>query len=104
MPPVNRWVIFYADGSTFTSDDGTWAEAPVFGVYCVVYYDVNGYQLRQREGEDVSLYRWLGPQPTAVVELEGTPVGMDTTVKMGLWTDNESWWRLHDATTWRSTP
>jgi len=30
--PVERWVIFYADESTFTSEQGPWAEAPPFGV------------------------------------------------------------------------
>lgn len=29
------WCIYYADRSTFSSDDGSWDEAPTDGVICV---------------------------------------------------------------------
>ena len=67
-------------------------------------YDTRGYATIDRQGRDVSLYRWRGPQPTGVVDVEGTPVGMDHSVKMGLWTDDESYWRVHDAVTLAVTP
>ena len=96
MLKVDRWVVYYADGSTFTSEQGTWAEAPPFGVFAVVYYDPEGRKLTDRQGKDVSIYQFPGDKPTHVVDVEGTPVGMDIDVKMGLWTDNESYWRVHD--------
>ena len=33
------WRIFYSDGSTFSSEDGTPHEAPIDGVVCIVYPD-----------------------------------------------------------------
>jgi hypothetical protein len=85
MLPVERWTIFYADGSTFASDDGSWAEAPPFGVQAVVYYRVDGSTLFQQEGRDDSIF-WF----------EGNPEGCERSVKMGLWTDGASYWRVHD--------
>ena len=85
MIPVKRWTIFYADGSTFTSEQGTWAEAPPFGVTCVVYYNAEGV-LFQEVGND-----------EGVVEYLGEAEGCDYPVKMPLWTDGESYWRVHDA-------
>ena len=58
MLKVDRWVVYYGDGSTFTSEQGTWAEAPPFGVFAIVYYDVRGYKLVQMEQCDDSQYRW----------------------------------------------
>lgn len=87
MLPVERWTIFYADGSTFTSDQGTWAEAPPFGVICVVYYNASGVTF-QEVGND-----------HGVVVYEGRAEGCDYPVKMPLWTDGESYWRVHDAAT-----
>lgn len=86
MLPIKAWRIMYADGSSFTNGDGTWAEAPPFGVQCVVYYHIyNNKQLRTidsgREGNDI--YVWEG---------EGENEGW----KMGMWMDTEGLHRIHD--------
>lgn len=84
---VERWAITYADGSRFTSDDGTWAEAPAFGVFAVVYYDVSGKRLVQMEQCDDSRYRAIFEG----IEAAGNPV------KYGLWVDNDTYHALFDA-------
>jgi hypothetical protein len=33
---VSDWALYYADGSTYTSDDGPWSDAPSWGVQAVV--------------------------------------------------------------------
>jgi hypothetical protein len=33
------WKVYYADGSTFSDEDGPWEEAPADGVACVVVRD-----------------------------------------------------------------
>jgi len=93
MLPVKAWTIHYADGSTFTSEQGSWAEAPPFGVHAVVYYHPDGQVTRQEVGDDVSVYEHVG-----------LPEGSDAHAKMGLWTDGESYWRVHDAVTRAVTP
>ena len=37
-----EWRIYYDNGSTFGSDDGPWAEAPLDGVACIVRVDGEG--------------------------------------------------------------
>jgi hypothetical protein len=93
MLPIRSWRIYYADGSTFSSDDGTWAEAPPFGVQCIVYYHVPEGVTFQEVGDDVSIYEFVG-----------LPEGTDEHAKMGLWTDGESYWRVHDAVRRSVTP
>lgn len=81
MLPVKSWRIIYEDGSEFTSKDGSWAEAPPFGVQCVVYYDVDADRLTVDGGEDDGhIYTYEGEQG----------------VKMGLWMDTEGYYRLYD--------
>jgi hypothetical protein len=82
--PVRSWRVHYADGSTFSSADGTWAEVPPFGVQCVVYYHVPPYVTLQVEDGDPSVYRYEGPEG-----YEGP--------KMGLWMDTEGHYRIVDA-------
>lgn len=93
MLPVKSWCIYYADGSTFNSTMGTWAEAPPFGVQAVVYYHEPTGVTIQEEGNEVSIYEHIG-----------LPEGSDQHAKMGLWTDGESYWRVHDAVTGEVTP
>lgn len=86
MLPVDRWKIVYADGSEFTSEQGTWAEAPPFGVFAVVYYALPDSDMR-----NVSMNK-------DVYEYEGHVVGDDVTpVKFGLFVDGDTYYRLHDA-------
>lgn len=91
MLPVKSWRIYYADGSTFSSTDGTWAEAPAFGVQVIVYYHVPPYKTLQTEGDDTSIYYYLGED-----NLEGH--------KMGLWMDEEGFYRIVDAAIESSEP
>jgi hypothetical protein len=93
MLPIRSWRIHYADGSTFSSDDGTWAEATPFGVQCIVYYHAPEGVTFQEVGNDVSIYEFVG-----------LPEGTDEHAKMGLWTDGESYWRVHDAVRRSVTP
>jgi hypothetical protein len=44
MLPVTGWKIFYADGSTFSSDDGPWRDAPREGVQAVTIYHEPPYR------------------------------------------------------------
>jgi len=92
MLPVERWTVFYADGSTFTSEQGTWAECPPFGVQAVVYYRTDGRAM-QEVGNDLG-----------VVEYLGHAEGCEGIVKMPLWTDGESYWRVHDLASRCFTP
>jgi hypothetical protein len=83
--PVKAWRIYYADGSTFTSDDGTWAEAPPFGVQAVVYYHIpEGYKTVDTGGDE-GVVRWL----------DGSEVHPDYQgIKLGLWIDREGCYRI----------
>jgi hypothetical protein len=92
MLKVERWEVFYADGSIFTSDQGTWAECPPFGIQAIVYYSPEGVTF-QEVGQDDSIYHYIG-------EAEGC----DEPVKMGLWTDGETYWRVHDLAKRSVTP
>lgn len=85
IPPVNRWVIFYADESTFTSDDGTWAEAPGFGLFAVVYYRVDGTRHTQMEQHNNSQFVRFECEEAA-----------GQAVKFGLWVDNDQYYKLFD--------
>jgi hypothetical protein len=88
MLPIKAWTIYYADGSKFTSQDGTWAEAPPFGVQAVVYYHVDGVDFNM----DRDVYYYRGE------EAGGKPW------KMGLFTDGESYWRVQDLVMKETTP
>jgi hypothetical protein len=96
MLPVLSWVIHYADGSTFSSDSGFWAEAPPFGVQAVVYYhvpDSDGLRRVTVDGghDNGDVYIWEGDG-----HLEG--------VKMGLWMDRDGYYRIADLASRRTTP
>lgn len=82
MLPIKSWRIYYADGSSFSSTMGDWAEAPPFGVQCVVYYHTDGKTIHT-EANDESRYLYLGED-----ELEGH--------KLGLWMDSEGYYRVID--------
>jgi len=80
MLPIKSWRIHYADGSTFSSDDGTWAEAPAFGVACIVYYHIPPYKTLQTEASGTYIY--LG---------EDIPNEIH---KIGLWMDTEGYYKI----------
>lgn len=83
MLPIESWRIFYADGSTFSSEDGTWAEAPPFGLTCVVYYHAPPHKTLDSGGTEGVLY--FQSEEFA-----------DTDVKLGLWVDGETHYRVMD--------
>lgn len=92
MLPIRAWRIFYADGSSFDSTMGTWAEAPPFGVQAVVYYHADPYKTvdggrnsHDRPGpNEGDVYVWLGE------DTHPDYAGM----KMGLWMDREGFYRV----------
>lgn len=104
MMKVDHWIVYYADGSIFTSDQGSWAECPPFGVAACIFYDIEDRVLVSRSQRDVSIHYHPELEAEEWVEIEGVPVGMDVPVKMGLWTDDDSYWRVHDLVRRRVTP
>jgi hypothetical protein len=91
MLKIKSWRIYYADGSTFDSTMGKWADAPPFGVQCIVYYHPDGWKTIQSEADDKSVYTFLGEE-----ELDG--------VKMGLWMDSNGYYRIIDLANKSSSP
>jgi hypothetical protein len=83
MLPVKAWRIFYADGSTFDSSQGAWADAPPFGLACVVWYHEPPFKTVDTGGT------------SGVVTFQSEEfAGSD--VKLGLWVDGESYYRVMD--------
>ena len=77
MLPIKAWRIYYADGSTFSNKDGSWAEAPPFGVQCIVWYhDPAPFKTIHAERNDEAIYVWQGDDHEKHPE-----------VKMGMWMD-----------------
>lgn len=91
MLAIKSWRIYYADGSTFSSNDGSWAEAPPFGVQCVVYYHVGNFKTLDVKAVDDSVYQYLGEADYEEV-------------KMGLWMDTEGFYRIIDLAERSSNP
>jgi hypothetical protein len=91
MLPIKSWRVFYADGSTFDSTQGSWADAPPFGVVCVVYYHTPPFKDLHVEANDESLYYFQGE-------------GDNADVKMGLWMDDEGFYRILDLARKSSEP
>lgn len=101
MLDIESWMVFYADGSTFSSEDGSWAEAPAFGVACVVYYHPNDRITVQTEAHDISVYEWWPvdvPRPTGVGQVS------DGETKMGVWISDEKFYTLINRATRQVTP
>ena len=80
MLPIKAWRVYYADGSTFDSTQGTWAEAPPFGVQCIVWYHEPPRKTLDGGLDDGDVY-----------VMEG-----EADVKMGLWMGTEGYYRIHD--------
>lgn len=93
MLPVRGWRIYYADGSTFTSADGTWAQAPPFGVQMIVYYHVPPYKTID-SGGDEGLMVWAGDDTHP--DYAG--------IKMGLWMDRTGFYRIQDLASRSTAP
>lgn len=91
MLPIKAWCIFYADESTFSSEDGTWAEAPPFGLTCVVWYHEPPYKTLDTGGVE------------GVVHYQSDEFA-DTDVKLGLWIDGDDFYRIMDLAARSVTP
>jgi len=83
MLPIKAWRIYYADGSTFTSEDGAWAEAPPFAAQAVVYYHEPPYKTIDNGGTEGILYYQ-------------SDEFADTDVKLGVWVDGDTHYRIMD--------
>lgn len=100
MLPIRKAIITYPDESTYTiPDDGTWAEAPPFGVQCVTYYHVAEPDRLQRitvdGGENLGdIYVWLGTETHPDYHNH----------KMGMWMDREGYYRIYDLARRRVSP
>lgn len=46
LPTVLGWKLFYGDGSTYSSKQGAWEDAPAVGVQVVNVYFEGGFVLR----------------------------------------------------------
>ena len=71
MLDTEKWRIYYSDGSTFGSEDGTWENAPGRDVQIVLFRDpVLGWTIRHggRGGSPCDYFR---------MGADGTVVGMD---------------------------
>lgn len=92
MLPIKAWRIYYADGSTFDSTQGSWAEAPPFGVQCVVWYhEPAPFKTIERCASDDSIFIYRGE-------------GEDEGLKMGMWMDSEGLYRIHDLAKKSTSP
>lgn len=94
MLPIKAWRIFYADGSSFSSEDGSWAEAPPFGVQCVVYYHLPPYKTLDGGYNNGDVYTWQGKDSHS--DYEG--------IKMGLWMDREGAYRVQTLALQSTSP
>jgi hypothetical protein len=95
MLPIKSWKIIYADESEFTSEDGTWAEAPPFGVQCVVYYHVpEPYKTIDGGRDNGNIYLYFGERIHP--DYQG--------IKMGLWMDRDGAYRIQDLATASTAP
>ena len=80
MLPIIGADIFYPDGSCYRiPDDGTWAEAPPFGVQCIVYYHDKDLKTIS-SGQDY--YYFLGEDEDG------------NEIKVGLYMDEDKYYRI----------
>jgi hypothetical protein len=87
MLPILRAAIVYPDGSKYwIPDDGTWAEAPPFGVQAVVYYHEPPLKTVDGGGSE-GIYYYQAD------EFAGTDV------KLGLFIDGDTYYRIMDLAT-----
>jgi hypothetical protein len=88
-----RFRIFYADGSAFGSDQGTWDEAPLDGVVLVAIKD--GERVERHTGADY--YALLGdPGETIAATSDINPLLREHVkwIKHGVWTSHSNYNRI----------
>ena len=100
MLPIRAWRVFYADGSTFDSTQGSWAQAPPFGVQVVVWYHDPPYKTVDL-GHSLFFFE-ANPQPRTLercpqLAAGNCPLNAETNPpKMGLFMDEEGLYRIQD--------
>ena len=91
-----RWTIYYDDETTFSSDDGSWLDAPSQGVQIIMDYmektplshmGCDYYLMR-----DDTIISFSEVHLHSHLELGIAP----QTIKFGRWTNNKNWHRIHD--------
>lgn len=90
MLPIKAWRFIYADGSVFDSTMGRMSDAPPFGVQAVVHYHVAPYKTL------------AGPDASGVYTYHGA--GEKEGCTMGLWQDDEGYYRILDMATRSVSP
>lgn len=88
MLSIKSWRIYYADGSTFDSTRGRWADAPPFGVECIVYYHADERKTIYGGRDNGDIYEHAG----------------EDGIKMGLWMDSEGFYRIYNLALQSSSP
>jgi hypothetical protein len=78
-----RWAIYYDDGRVFTSDDGSWADAPADGVLFVL--EQHGDRVNTLSGND---YYYLIDDTVAATGDAG-PLLRKLGFKFGRWTSHK---------------
>ena len=84
------WIIYYDDGSTYSSDDGPPEDAPVDGVQVIMQALSDGGR-RIVQGGDY--YWWLGDEwaSGALVDLERRLRAAIPSIKFGRWMSSDGY-------------
>ena len=91
-----KWIIYYDNLDTFSSENGTWEEAPADGVQIIMdyipetplvhmgcdYYLMRDGTLMSFSAADLHQHMLLGIDPCAT--------------KFGRWTTHETWHKVHE--------
>lgn len=96
----HEWLIYYDDETTFSSEDGTWADAPAYGVQIISERCIlEGTPVKMMHmGMDYYLLRDGTLMSFSEVDLKDHLfLGIDrAAIKFGRWTTNEIWTRIRD--------
>jgi hypothetical protein len=80
---IDRWKLYYDDGRTFSSEDGTWNDAPPDGILIVNYWE--GGVKHTLAGHD---YYYLKDEAMAETDDLGPFLRLLRVVKFGRWTSH----------------
>lgn len=83
-----QWVIWYSDGSSFSSDDGTPADAPRLYVQCIAVADIScgNYVLAEQNFYCWHDDQWVPHDQTGLFQYLAAP-GSEKIVLFGYWID-----------------
>jgi hypothetical protein len=103
------WIIFYKDGSTFSSANGTPQAAPRDYVQVVMQATDAGRDLM----DHYDYYgwhndRWIPHDADAIAQYQADPAITEKIVLQGYWIADAEFWAIHnkalDYRTWKSLP